>query len=86
MTLKILGVMSDSKFTFERHICSFSSLVGQKIGLLENCFRVFGDQTVLLRCFNSFIFPYLEHCSPVLFFTADSHFNFLIRISVLVNS
>ena len=56
---KILGVMFDSKFTFERHIRSISSLVAQKIGLLRKSFRIFGDQDVLLRCLNSFIHPSL---------------------------
>ena len=55
---KILGVTSDSKFTFERHIRSISSLVAQKIGLLRNFFRIFGDDDVLLRCFN-FFYPSL---------------------------
>ena len=46
---KILGVMFDSKFTFERHIRSISSSVAQKIGLLRKSFRIFGDHDVLLR-------------------------------------
>ena len=41
--LKVLGVMFDSKFTSERHIRSISSSVVQKIGLLRNFFRIFGD-------------------------------------------
>ena len=57
---KILGVMFDGKFTFERHICSISSSVAQKIGLLRKSFRVFGNHDVLLRCFTSFILPCLE--------------------------
>ena len=41
-SFKILGVMFDSKFTFERHIRSISSSVAQKIGLLRKYFRIFG--------------------------------------------
>ena len=74
---KILGVMFDSKFTFERHIRSISSLVAQKIGLLRKSFRNFGNHDVLLRCFNSFILSSLEYCSPVWSSAADSHLKLL---------
>ena len=74
---KILGVTFDSKFTFERHIRSISSSVAQKIGLLRKSFRILGDHDVLLRCFNSFILPCLEYCSPVWSSAADSHFKLL---------
>ena len=74
---KILGVMSDSKFTSERHIRSISSLVAQKTGLLRKSFRIFGDHDVLLRFFNSFILPCLEYCSPVWSSEANSHLKLL---------
>ena len=44
---KILGVMFDSKFTFERHIRSISSSVAQKIGLLRKSFIIFGDHVLM---------------------------------------
>ena len=68
--------MFDSKFTFERHICSISFSVAQKISLLRKSFRIFGDQDVLLKCFNSFILNCLEYCSPVWSSAADSHLKF----------
>ena len=68
--------MFDSKFTFKRHIRSISSSVAQKIGLLRKSFRIFGDH-VLLRCFNSFILPCLEYCSPAWSSAADSHLKLL---------
>ena len=74
---KILGVMFDSKFTFEKHIRSISSSVAQKIGLLRKSYRIFGDHDVLLRCFNSFILPCLEYCSPVWTSATDSHLKLL---------
>ena len=74
---KILGVMFDRKFTFERHIHLISSSVAQKIGLLRISFRIFGDNNALLKCFNSFILPCLEYCSPVWSSAADSHLNLL---------
>ena len=73
---KILGVMLDSKFTFERHIRSISSSGAQKIDLLRKSFRIFGSH-VLLKCFNSFILPCLEYCSPVWSSAADSHLKLL---------
>ena len=78
-SVKILGVMLNSKFTFMRHIRSISSLVAQKICLLKKSFRVFGDDNVLLRCFNSFIPRCLEHCSCVWPSAADSLLNLLDR-------
>ena len=76
--------MFDSNFTCERHICSISSLVAQKICLLRKSFRAFGDQDVLLRCFNltfivwsvASLFVPLQQI-PIL--------NFLIGISELVH-
>ena len=70
-SFKILGVTFDSKSTFEKHIHSIYASVAQKIGLLRKSFRIFGDQDVLLRCFNSFFLPSLEHCSPVWSYVAD---------------
>ena len=70
---KILGVMFDSKLTFESHIHSISSSVAQKIGLLRKSFRIFGDHDAFLRCFNSFILPCLEYHSPLWSSAADSH-------------
>ena len=50
--------------------------VAQKIGLLIRSFGVFGDRNVL-RCFNSYILPCLEYCSPVWSSAADSHLKLL---------
>ena len=71
--------MFDSKFTFEKHLHSISSSVAQKIGLLRKLFRIFGDHDVLLKCFNSFILPCLEYCSPVWSSADDSHHKLLDR-------
>ena len=48
---KILGVVFDSKFTFERHICSISSSVTEKISLLRKSFRVFWGSECLTEMF-----------------------------------
>ena len=72
-SFKILGVTFDSKFTFESHLRSVSSVITQKLGLLRKSFKIFGDPCVLLNCFNSFILSCFEYCSPVWFSSADSH-------------
>ena len=78
-TFKILGVLFDSKFTFEQHVRSISSSVAQKIGLLRKSYKIFGDPSVLRKCFNSFILPCLEYCSPVWSSAAASHLKLLDR-------
>ena len=70
--------MYDSKFSFERQISCISSFVAQKIGLLRKSFTIFGDRNVSPRCFNSFILPCLEYCTPVWFSAVDSHWEELL--------
>ena len=89
MTFIVLGVMFDSKFTFERHIRSISSSVAREIGLLRKSFRIFGDHDVLHKCFNSFILPYLEYCFSVWSSAADSNLKLLgknLRACKFLNS
>ena len=78
-SFKILGILFDSKFTFEKHIRSVSSSVAQKIGLLRKSFKIFGDSSILKKCFNSFILPCLEYCAPVWSSAANSHLSLLDR-------
>ena len=53
---KILGVLLDSKFTFESHIRAVSSSIAQKLGLLRRSFKILGDLSISMKCFNAFIF------------------------------
>ena len=78
-SFKICGVIFISKFTFEQHLRSVSSSVAHKIGLLRKAFKVLGDQSILQKCFSSFILPCLEYCSPVWCSAADSHLRLLDR-------
>ena len=78
-SFKILGVTFDSKFTFEHHLRSVSSMIAQKLGLLRKAFKIFNDESVLVKCFNSFILSCFEYCSPVWFSAADSHLKLLDR-------
>ena len=78
-SFKILGVLFDNKLTFESHIRSVSSSIAQKLGLLRKSFKIFGDPSILMKCFNAFILPCFEYCSPVWFSAADSHLKLLDR-------
>ena len=78
-SFKILGVLFDSKFTFEKHIRTVSSSVAQKIGLLRKSFKIFGDPSVLKKCFNTFILPCLEYCAPAWASAANCHLHLLDR-------
>ena len=78
-SFKILGVTFDNKLTFEKHIRNVASGISQKIGILRKCFKVFGDEAIMLNCFNSFILPCLEYCAPVWSSAADSHLKLLDR-------
>ena len=78
-SFKILGVIFDSKLTFELHLRSMSKSIAQKLGLLRKSSKIFGDQSILLKCFNSFILPSLEYCSPVWSSAADCHLKLLDR-------
>ena len=49
--LDILGVMFDSKLTFNDHARCIVSRVSQRIGILRLVKRVFVDTSVLLRCY-----------------------------------
>ena len=79
-SFKILGVTFDQKLTFEKHIRNVASSVSQKIGILRRCCRMFSDEAVILKCFNAFLLPCLEYCSPVWSSGADSHLRLLDRV------
>ena len=76
-SFKLLGVLLDSKFTFEKHIRSVSSSIAQKIGILRKSYKIFGEQAILKNCFNAFILPCFEYCAPVWSSAANSHLNLL---------
>ena len=79
-TLDILGVTFDQKLTFESHICSMVSRASRSLGIFRKASRVFGDHTVSLRCFRSFVLPLLEYCSPVWDSACETHISLLDRI------
>ena len=77
--LVILGVTFDSKMTFEKHLRSVSRAASERLGILRKSWRVFGDRSLLLRCFRRFVLPVLEYCSTVWCSAADTHLNLLDR-------
>ena len=83
-----LGVMLDSKFTFERHIRSISSSVAQMIGLFRKYFRILGDHDVLLIEMLQFFLSFLVFSIAPLFDPLQliPILNSLIRIYELDNS
>ena len=55
MILKICDSFEVLGGMYAKHNCPSLSSVAQKI-CLRKSFKIYGDQEVLLRCFNSFIF------------------------------
>ena len=55
--LDILGVIFDSKLTFEKHLRSVSRAASQRLGILMKSSRVFHDKLLIWRCFWCFVLP-----------------------------
>ena len=53
--LVVFGVTFDSKMTFEKHLCSVSRAVSQRLGILTKSWQVFHDRSLLGRCFRGFV-------------------------------
>ena len=76
----ILGVIFDSKMTFEKHLCSVSRAASQRLGILRKSRQVFHDRLLLRRCFRGFVLPVLEYCPAVWCSAADTHLRLLDRV------
>ena len=63
--LDILGVIFDSKMTFEKHLRSVSRAASQRLDILRKSCHVFHDRLPPGRCFRGFVLPVLEYCSVV---------------------
>ena len=63
--IDILGVVFDSKLTFEDHVRGIVSRFSQRIGILRLVKLIFVYTAVLLRCYFAFILQILEYCSRV---------------------
>ena len=73
--LKILGVIIDSKLSFEKQVRAITA--SMRVGILRKTMSVFRDVTVVAKCFWAFILPVLEYCSPVWMSAAASHLSLL---------
>ena len=83
--LKLLGVLFDSKLTFESHLRSVTSAVSQKIGILRKCWVTYRDNAVIRKCFYSFLLPFFEYCAVVWMSAAPTHLNLLQRAFTSAN-
>ena len=63
--------------TFEKHLCSVSSAVSERLGILRKSWRVFHDRSLLGRCFRGFVLQVLEYCSAVWCSAANKHLKLL---------
>ena len=77
--MRMLGVIIDSKLSFEPHIRSLASSISRKVGLLRKANKIFNSSTITKRCFFSFLLPIFENCSPVWMSAADCHLAILDR-------
>ena len=75
--LKILGVILDSKLTFEKQVRAIAASASMRVGILRKTMSVFLDVAVVSQCFWAFILPVLEYCSPVWMSAATSHLSLL---------
>ena len=63
--------------TFEKHLCSVSRAVSQRLGILRKSWWVFHDKLLIGRCFWGFVLPVLEYCSTVWCSAADTQLKLL---------
>ena len=78
--LKILGVILDSKLTFEKQVRAIAANASMRVGILRNTMTVFRDVAIVAKCFWAFILPKLEYCFPVWMSAATSHLSLLDRV------
>ena len=78
--LVILGVTSDAKMTFQKHLRSVSSAAAQRFGIMRQSWQVFHDRSLLQICFWSFVLQVLEYCSAVWCSAVDSHLKLVDRV------
>ena len=79
--LKILGVILDSKLTFEKQVRAIAASASMRVVILRKIMSVFRDVAIVAKCFcRAFILPVLEYCSPVWMPAATSHLSLLDRV------
>ena len=78
--LKILGVILDSKLTFEKQVRAIAATASMRVGILRKTMSVFRDVAIVAKCFWAFILLVLEYSSPVWMSAATSHLSLLDRV------
>ena len=54
--LKVLGVILDTKLSFESHIRSIAASASNKLTVIRKALSLFGDFVLVLRCFWNFLY------------------------------
>ena len=74
--MKILGVILDSKLTFEKHIRSVCSSISTRIGILRKSLKTFDSLDIVRNCFMLFCFQFLNiaHQCGLLLLIVISHY------------
>ena len=74
---KFLGVMIDKFLNFNDHIKYIKGKISRGVGILLKCRRLFHQKT-LVTLYNSFLYPYLNFCTPVWGNTYDTYLEPLV--------
>ena len=78
--MKLLGIILDSKLTFESQIRAIVASTSSRLGILRKVSSLYSDSEVVTRSFWSYVLPLLEYCSPVWLSAAGCHLSLLDRI------
>ena len=79
--MKVLGVVLDSKLTYENNLRQVASRARQKTGILCKVARLFAwDIAILGWCLRAYVLPLVKNCSPVWSSAAETHLSLLDRV------
>ena len=78
--LKILGVIFDSKLTFEKQVRAIAASALRRVGILRKTMIIFRDADVVAKWFWAFMLTVLEYRSPVWMSAATSHLLLFDRV------
>ena len=76
-SLDIFGAKFDRPCAWEDHVSGIVSCASQRVGILMLVKCILVDTPVLLRCYNAFVLPILECCSPMWGSAAECHLQLL---------
>ena len=76
-SVRILGVTSGSKLTFQTHLREVVSKAARKLGVVRRARQLFDCPRDVISCFNTYVLSSLEYCAPVQMSSAESHLSLL---------